>query len=355
MKNRLILLMTLILISICLPQTLAETPESDAKPILDTSGKYEYRLLGDGTAEIAGLRGYAADLVIPETLDGIPVSRIGEKAFYDNKRLVSVEIPDTVTEIGSRAFQYCTSLSRTVLSKRLRVIGEGAFLSCESLPEIALPDTLTEIGDSAFRYCSLLVGIVLPEGLLRIGNEAFTLCSALTEIRIPNTLTTIGDNPFVNCPLLRLSADPDHPWLAVEDDVLIDKTAKRIICCPSSSAKETYVIPEDTLEIGNLAFCCCDTLTSVTIPEHVTRIGDGAFESCRLLADIAIPDSVTSIGKDAFEFCEALTSVVIPAGVEFIGEGAFAFTGLNYITVYRDSYAEYYCRSNYMSVSYADE
>ena len=75
--------------------------------------------------------------------------------------------------------------------------------------------------------------------------------------------------------------------------------------------------------IGECAFDCCFSLTSIVIPDSVTSIGPTAFSSCSSLTSMVIPDSVTSIGEKAFEFCTSLTSIVIPDSVTSIGEKAF--------------------------------
>ena len=75
--------------------------------------------------------------------------------------------------------------------------------------------------------------------------------------------------------------------------------------------------------IGESAFDCCFSLTSIVIPDSVTSIGPTAFSSCSSLTSMVIPDSVTSIGEKAFEFCSSLISIVIPDSVTSIEWWAF--------------------------------
>ncbi|MBQ3042116.1 MAG: leucine-rich repeat protein, partial [Clostridia bacterium] len=94
-------------------------------------------------------------------------------------------------------------------------------------------------------------------------------------------------------------------------------------CCDSLTS---ITIPDSVTSIGSEAFRWCTSLTSITIPDGVTSIGDDAFSWCTSLTSITIPDSVTSIGEWAFKYCNSLTSIYIPDGVTSIGDDAFSST-----------------------------
>ena len=90
-----------------------------------------------------------------------------------------------------------------------------------------------------------------------------------------------------------------------------------------NSNVKKVVIEDGVTSIGNVAFFCCGSLTSITIPDSVTSIGAYAFYGCRSLTSITIPDSVTSIEEAMFFDCKSLTSITIPDGVTSIGMTAF--------------------------------
>lgn len=90
---------------------------------------------------------------------------------------------------------------------------------------------------------------------------------------------------------------------------------------PSSANGYTVV------RIGDKAFRCCRSLTSVTIPNTVTYIGGYAFRDCSSLTSVIIPDSVVTIGMYAFGYCSSLTSVTIGNSVTTIGGWAFTSCG----------------------------
>ena len=112
---------------------------------------------------------------------------------------------------------------------------------------------------------------------------------------------------------------------AVEDvfGVKYSKDWKRLLEAPSRLNGE-YSIRKGVKVIGNSAFGCCTSLTSINIPNSVTNIGEGAFAFCRSLTNIDIPNNVTNIGYLAFYFCESLTSINIPNSVTNIGDKAFS-------------------------------
>ena len=112
------------------------------------SGDYAYALLDDGTVEITSYGGADTEIVIPDTLDGKPVTAIGERAFYYSLSLTSVTIPDSVTHISQKAFSCCFQLTSITLPSGLTAIESGTFDLCKSLTTIdcAAPRTA--------RFCS---------------------------------------------------------------------------------------------------------------------------------------------------------------------------------------------------------
>ena len=70
-----------------------------------------YEILTSTTVKVVSYNGTATSLVIPETVNNMTVTEIGEEAFMNNTNLVSIDLPDTITVIRARAFKGCTSLS----------------------------------------------------------------------------------------------------------------------------------------------------------------------------------------------------------------------------------------------------
>ena len=103
--------------------------------------------------------GSNTDVVIPEMIDNIKVTKIGEKTFYWNNSITSIKLPSSITEIEYGTFWGCGSLKSITLPSNLTSIGESAFLGCKSLKSIELPNSVAFIGNSAFERCTSLASI----------------------------------------------------------------------------------------------------------------------------------------------------------------------------------------------------
>ena len=254
----------------------------------------------DGVVTITGYTGTDTEVTIPATINGQPVTRIGEGAFNSRADLTRITIPSSVTSIGI-----------------------GAFLSCSGLANITIPASVTCIGDSAFYSCNGLTSITISDGVTSIGNTAFYGCGSLTRVTIPASVTSIGEQAFSECQsLTRITVDSLNTTYSSLDGVLFNQHQTALIQCPGGKAG-SITIPDSVTSIANYAFFDCAGLTSITIPSSVTSIGSGAFQFCVSLTSITIPAHVTSIADWAFSCCTGLTSITIPASVTSILDCAF--------------------------------
>ena len=124
----------------------------------------------------------SGELVIPDTIEGKPVTNIGGAAFWGCASLTSITIPDSVTSIGGGAFSYSKSLTNITISDSVNTIGERAFSDCRSLTSITIPDSVTSIGRKAFSYCIKLTSITIPDSVTSIRLGAFGDCASLTAV-----------------------------------------------------------------------------------------------------------------------------------------------------------------------------
>jgi hypothetical protein len=231
----------------------------------------------NGTITIARYTNSGGDVIIPTSINGLPVTRIGNDAFILNTNVISVTIPDGVTNIDG-----------------------GAFSECPNLNHVAIPDSVTSIGEVAF-----------------FGS------ASLTNVNIPGSVTSIGDKAFLSCwSLTEISVDPLNSVYGTLDGALFDKRRTTLIQCPIAKTG-AYTISDCVTCIGTFCFYSCSALTNITIPGTVTNIGQYAFDFCTALPSITIGSGVTSIADDAFDSCYGLITVTVPGSVTNIGDEAF--------------------------------
>jgi hypothetical protein len=118
--------------------------------------------------------------------NSITNTAITDTAFHGSA-VVRVNMPKTVTNICSGAFQTCEVLTEITLPEGITSIGEKTFYGCDMLENITIPDSVTTIGNYAFGYCGFKT-ITLPEGITSIGRGAFSYCPYLTSITYKGTM-----------------------------------------------------------------------------------------------------------------------------------------------------------------------
>jgi len=289
---------------------------------------------------------YSGDVVIPETVthDDVTytVTKIGDYAFYNCTGLTSVEIPLTVTAIGTinqpgRSFANCTSLTSIVIPDNVGFIGILTFSGCSGLKNVTIGKSISKLKMNksgrpyyAFQDCNSITSLTwnavycADNGNMGTANiehvvigpevtmvpDNFVKESKITEVAIPNSLGKIGSSAFLNC------YDLENVTLG-ESLTTIGSSAFQ------SCGIERIDIPNSVISIGNGAFSGCNNMSKVTIGNSVTTIGDEAFRGCIGIEEITIPNSVTSIGNSAFKKCYSLSEVAIGNAVTTIGEQAF--------------------------------
>ena len=111
---------------------------------------------------ITGFEGkLPSEVEIPAEIDGLPVTSIGNYAFYECTNLSNISIPDNVTSVGSYTFYKCTSLSNITIPDSVTSIGACAFFGCENLNSIVIPRSVTRVGEYAFRACEKLSSVTI--------------------------------------------------------------------------------------------------------------------------------------------------------------------------------------------------
>lgn len=288
-------------------------------PMAYTDGSYQFILNADNTATITKYTGNEHRITIPaqvtQDAQTYPVSKIGDRVFCNYKYfLTSVQIPDTVTEIGSNAFYNCTSLKSVTIQDNkpscVKKIGRQAFMFCSELTDIPILDSVTEIDSEAFHHCEELDTVTIPEGVTSVADGMFSYCyslhtvtlpdsvtaieeraftgTALTQIHIPANVAQIGTDAFSECFALSAITSDSESYPAI-DNVLYEKSANgdyTLVRYPSQREDPAFKIPNGVARIEAHAFAGCEQLERIAIPSSVTKIPESAFSNCTALNNI---------------------------------------------------------------------
>ena len=279
-----------------------------------------YTVLDEGVT-ITGILGYSAisEVVIPDVIDGKPVTAIANGAFNGRNTMTGVTIPDTVVSIGNDAFRGCSSLTEVDLPVSLTTIGSSAFRSCGALTRADLPAGVTSIGNNAFRDCGVLAEMVIPSGVTEIAQDTFSGDRNLLRVVLPEGLTSIGETAFYDCYAL---AEMNIPSTVTE-------ISKKAFCYNRALTQVT--VPAGITDLANEVFFGCSSLESVTLPDGLLSIGEYTFGSCTKLTDINFPAGLTTLGKSAFEnACKNQSGYPVyrlPESLETVGVNAFYSCG----------------------------
>ena len=186
----------------------------------------------------AGVIAFEKDLVVLES------------AIRGRSALLTLSLPNSVTELGTNALSENQSLTEVKLGKGLKTIGESAFASCNSLLSIKLPNGLVSIAKLAFNSCRAMESVSMPDSVTSIGESAFAYCTSLKSLTIPHGVEVVEQSVAYNC------------WNL-----------------------EELILSEGIKSIGVLAFAGCN-LSTVTIPSTVAEIGNMAFNGNEQLASV---------------------------------------------------------------------
>lgn len=311
-------------------------------------------VIPDSVTSIGRYAFYSRPYLRPETQGTLTLGRnlrtIGESAFCESTYTGSLTIPDSVVEIGERAFYQCENLNGTLtLGRSLRTIGKEAFYWCAFTGSLTIPEGVAEIADGAFSSLhqfnrdGMFNGtLTLPSTLKTIGAEAFAYTDFSGELLIPDGVTSIGANAFAKC-------DGFGGTLSLPDSVKTVGESAFYLCEGFTGLKlsagltkiERYsfahmyglktkvVIPEGVTEIGESAFSC-SYMPSVRLPSTLKKIEKQAFMYAYNLTKITLPDGLETIGDEAFSGCHPRNAVVLPASIKSIGKKAFDRDGAIY-------------------------
>ena len=342
--------------------------------VTDTVTLYEYGNYivenVEGGYAIVKYTGDEADIIIPESINGLPVVRLGNDSsrltgrytyvFESNQKIKTLVIPASVAKIKGFSLQNCypeafyvhennknfSSRKGVLFDKQkkelirypagctkksyfvpenIEKIGYSAFRDCESLESIILPDELKEICWEAFAKCNSLKSIVIPESIGVIDWHVFEDCESLDSVVFPSRIEKLGSHAFSNCKSLRTINIPNSV-IRMDGSVFAGCSSLNSVHMPNN-----YVITGD----GMFSGCCNLKSFSVDSNNVSFSVDDGVlfnedktiliqFPAGKDVKEYTIPGFVIEINDSAFRGCGKLTKISIPESVKKVGWFVFS-------------------------------
>ena len=255
------------------------------------------------------------------------ISHEGRTFVVDNmdfsrcKRLTSVRIPDTFSEMPDCAFAGCKTLRSIEIPPSVTTIGVEAFKGCEALKSIELPDAVTEIAESLFKGCWRLRKVRFGPNVTKIGESAFEDCEFLQHLPLPDSVRRIGTSAFEGCKNLVDLGQPSS--LEYVGLYALDKTAMQLM-------------QDGPVYIGNALCGYCGRVPDhacLEVRDDTTTVAEAALRGRGNLESIIFPESLKFIGYEAFNECRNLKYVHLPKSLKYIEDGAFDWTAVAEVEV----------------------
>ncbi len=266
-------------------------------------------------------------------------------------------IPDSVEEIGERAFYNCGTITDLTIGTGLKRVGEWAFSSCTPFGE----DTVFHIKDlakwceidfaddganplvweSATIYASTAGGVetvindygttlTIPEGVKEIKPYAFWNIST-TALHLPASVEKIASTAFAdNSNLTEIEVAAGNSFYEVRTCGVVEKATDTLVIGIVSGYGALTV--DGVRKIGDYAFSGKAIYDEVAIGSDVKEIGAHAFDSCGITG-LRLGANTETIGEAAFASNYDLTSVTVSGNVTFIGDHAFEYCGITELTL----------------------
>ena len=236
-------------------------------------------------------------LVVPERIDGLMVTEIGDGAFAGLLRVREIDLPSSVVRIGAGAFVNCIDLRRLRFPTGLKDGDPSWLIGCERLEDVVLPGAATSFSED-------FLSSFLPKRVM-LGAKARRFAA-----------------PDRWAPVLReFAIDADNPWLGTDGTCLYSRDGKKLLSVVVH--RSVCDVADGCEEIARKAFADDVELKSANLPDSLVQIWSSAFAGSGLIR-LEVPESVRSIGSRAFSRCDDLRDVKLSRGLESIGDEAFA-------------------------------
>ena len=286
---------------------------------------------------LLGYYGTESNITLPST-----VTKIGNEALKNNKKIVSVTIPGSVKDIGNNAFSGCPNLERIIFTGADKtsnnlIIRISAFEDCTKLTECEIPARAYQVVGNIFKGCTSLTevkvnaanpyyftkdGVLFGPALVNYEpqyNDAYALQSY-----------PAGRQGAYTIPSEVNGKEIDQIWTSGFEDasgltgITIPPSIGRLgTAAFEGTGLTNVVIPDTVQQVDPAVFQNCTKLVSVKLPAELAEIDQYMFANCISLQHVDMPDSITKINIYAFHNCTSLTSLALPKNLSSLSVGCF--------------------------------
>ena len=245
------------------------------------------------------------------------LSVLPQECFKGCSALVSVVLPDSITQVGSQSFSQCTSLKTCILPSNITSIESFTFYNCSSLENIVIPSKVETIGEYAFYSCSLIPSLTFPNTIKTIGESAFAKCSSITKLDLNIAGISIGSNAIAGCYNLQ---ELDIYYINHLGDLFSSETIPNAIAVKHQTDSYTY-------------------LTAKYIPTSLKKLSiqagnitTGALSHCTMLESVSLGPAVTSLSNYSLFGCTNISSILFEGHLAYsmgAGNVALGLLGTN--------------------------
>lgn len=183
----------------------------------------------DTYIKITGCNSTESVVTIPETIDGKPVTVLGEDSFYQKTKMTEIHLPSGIETIEKGAFYRCYALMSITIPETVTQIGTDTFFRCSSLQKITV-DTENS------NYCDI-DGVLFNKGKTEL--IAYPEGKAETQYTLPNSVTKIDDSAFGYKTNLKIIGIPSSVTELPDYNIFVYPDEITLRVAPDSIA-ETY-------------------------------------------------------------------------------------------------------------------
>ncbi len=379
-------ILSIILSAVILTSVFAVMPLTASARYIDSelrqNDEFEYYVYNDdGYVFIVEYLGKNPEVVIPDSIDGYPVEKLGSFVFEGCDFVTKITLPDTINTVQKDAFVdtalynnddnwedgslYIDSVLAAVdeeyegeykVREGTTAIADLAFIGCDKITSITIPGTVRFIPEKTFYRLESLKSLTLEEGVEEICDDAFANCSELVDINLPKSISRVGYQVFLGTEFY----NNDYNW---ENGALY---YKNILMTVDPECSGNFTVKDGTTVLADYSFDECNVENiylpngikvlpfaftnncpwiqrvylgndleelksyslsdprEVVLPDSVKKIGYRAFFQSRI-TEINLPENLEEIDVEAFLSCNKLKEISIPKNVKKIGYEALGY------------------------------